>query len=447
MVGRMVPQSAAGRHGRPRLARAPLRVVCSARMPTESFDFTGSAGVRLAARLDRPAGQPRATALLAHCFTCSKDLAALGRIARGLASAGIAVLRFDFTGLGESGGDFAHGTFTVQVGDLAAAAAALGERVAPPQLLIGHSLGGAAVLQAAAQIPSARAIVTIGAPASPGHVLRLFTGAHAEIEAAGEAEVSIAGRPFRVTRAFLDDLRQESMQAAIAGLRRALLVMHAPRDEVVGIDNAGAIFAAARHPKSFVSLDDADHLLRRGGDAEYVASMIAAWSSRYLEPAVAEAPMVTPTEPTPALDLRGAALAAHIGREHYTTTLQSHDHRLIADEPRAVGGEDRGPAPYDLVMAGLGACTAMTLRMYADRKGWPLESVTVRIDHDRVHAVDCQACEAHGGIQSRFTRRVAVTGDLPPEARARLIEIAEKCPVHRLLAAPSQIETTLDDEP
>lgn len=422
-------------------------------MPTESFDFTGSAGVRLAARLDRPAGQPRATALLAHCFTCSKDLAALGRIARGLAGAGMAVLRFDFTGLGESGGDFAHGTFSVQVGDLVAAAAALGERIAPPQLLVGHSLGGAAVLQAAAQIPSARAIVTIGAPASPGHVLRLFTGAHAEIEAVGEAEVSIAGRPFRVTRAFLDDLRQESMQAAIAGLGRALLVMHAPRDEVVGIDNAGAIFAAARHPKSFVSLDDADHLLRRGGDAEYVASMIAAWSLRYLEPAsagaevVVETPAASASVSAPALDLRGAALAAHIGRDHYTTTLRSHAHHLIADEPRAVGGEDRGPAPYDLVMAGLGACTAMTLRMYADRKGWPLESVTVRIDHDRVHAVDCQACEGHGGMQSRFIRRVAVTGDLPPEARARLIEIAEKCPVHRLLAAPSLIETSLDEAP
>ncbi len=380
--------------------------------------------------MELPSGPQRGVALLAHCFTCSKDLSGLVRIARALAGRGYAVLRFDFTGLGESEGSLAEGHFAANVGDLIAAAEHLQESVGAPTLLVGHSLGGAASLLAAGQIPSLRAVATVGAPAEPSHVLRLFTADTAEIEAEGSAEVSIAGRRFRITREFLAALEQGSMREAIGGLRRALLVIHAPRDETVGIDNASAIFSAAKHPKSFVSLDDANHLLTRPADARYVGEVIATWAERYLDPPSRE----------PRIELRGATVAASIGRERYRTRMVTGEHAWIADEPVTVGGGERGPNPFDLVNAGLAACTSMTLRMYADRKKWPLEGVTTRVSYEQV-AVEGSAT---GEKRGRFDRRVELSGELEEVQRARLIQIANKCPVHRLLSVANAVVTSAE---
>ena len=254
-------------------------------MRAERPGFPGANGAMLAARLDSPDGAVRAYALFAHCFTCGKDVFAASRIAQALTDHGIAVLRFDFTGLGASEGDFANTNFSSNIADLRAAAAYLRVHHAAPQILIGHSLGGAATLAVAGDIPEARAVVTIAAPSDPSHVMHLF-GAQADtIAAEGEAQVRLAGRPFRIRQQFLDDIADQALQPKIAALRKALLVMHAPGDTTVDIDNAMRIFQAARHPKSYISLDDADHLLTRREDAVYVANLIAAWSGRYLDPA------------------------------------------------------------------------------------------------------------------------------------------------------------------
>lgn len=398
-------------------------------MSSTSITFRGSTGAQLAGRLDLPVGVQRGVALLAHCFTCSKDLSGLVRIARALAARGYAVLRFDFTGLGESEGTLAEGHFAANVGDLVAAAEHLKEHVGAPTVLIGHSLGGAASLLAAGQIPSLRAVVTVGAPAEPSHVLRLFTADKGELEDSGSVEVAIAGRHFRITREFLAALDQGSMHEAIGALRLALLVIHAPRDQTVGIDNAAAIFKAAKHPKSFISLDDADHLLTRPADARYVGEVIASWAERYLEPASSE----------PAIELRGATVAAAIGRDLYRTRMVTGEHAWIADEPARVGGGELGPNPFDMVNAGLAACTSMTLRMYADRKEWPLEGVTTRVSYGQVSAPAGSATQEKIG---RFDRRVELDGELDDEQRARLIEIANKCPVHRLLTGAIEVVTS-----
>jgi uncharacterized OsmC-like protein/alpha/beta superfamily hydrolase len=403
-------------------------------MPTIPLSFPGAQGGALAARLELPDQPPRAFALFAHCFTCGKDLKAAHTISRALAAAGIAVLRFDFTGLGESAGDFADTTFASNVDDLVAAAAFLATAYQAPALLIGHSLGGAAVLQAAARLPDVRAVATIAAPSEPGHVARLLEHARPEIEARGCAMVRLAGRSFPITRAFLDDLDATRMQATIHELRRPLLVLHSPRDTIVGIDNAAQIYQAARHPKSFLSLDEADHLLSRHEDAAYAAELIAAWAGRYLG---------APQPPPAAADEDG--ITVRIGAQGYTSTVRAGRHQLIADEPRAAGGADQGPSPYDYVLAGLGACTAMTLRMYADRKGWPLEGVTVRLRHDKIHAADCADCETREGRIDQIRRELALAGPLDAEQRARLLEIADRCPVHRTLLSEIAITTTLEE--
>jgi putative redox protein len=405
----------------------------------EKITFTGAHRASLAARLDRPEGKPRAYALFAHCFTCTKDIFAASRIAAGLTQHGIAVLRFDFTGLGASEGEFANTNFSSNVGDLVAATEYMRTSLAAPKILIGHSLGGAAVLAAAARVPEARAVCTIAAPADPAHVANHFQESRAEIEAKGEAEVLLAGRPFRIKKQFLDDIASQKLEQAIATLRKALLIFHSPVDRIVGIENAGRIFQAAKHPKSFVSLDDADHLLGRKADAAYVADVIAAWATRYIG---AEETLTIPSptgEP-------GTVVVTETGQGKFQQAIWvGGKHRLIADEPAKYGGDDTGPGPYDFLLAGLGACTSMTVRMYAERKGLKLGGVRVTLRHDKIHAEDCAACETKDGMVDRIERVIELKGDLDADTRKRLMEIADKCPVHRTLHSEVMIESRLKE--
>jgi uncharacterized OsmC-like protein/pimeloyl-ACP methyl ester carboxylesterase len=407
-------------------------------VPTERFQFTGSEGQQLAAALDTPEGEIHAYALFAHCFTCGKDGLAAKRIAVALAAKGIAVLRFDFTGLGSSEGDFANSTFSSNVADLVLAADHLRKTRQAPAILIGHSLGGAAILAAAGQIPDAKAVVTIAAPSDPAHVTGQFADRIDDIRKHGESEVSLAGRPFRIKREFLDDIAEHGLMAHVAKLHKALLVMHAPTDDTVGIDNATRIFVTAKHPKSFVSLAGADHLLTNKSDAAYVADVIAAWVTRYLDPAVSEQ----------AAD-HGKAPRNVVVRETRDSKLQqlitTGPHRLLADEPVAAGGEDSGPGPYDFLLASLGACTSMTMRLYADRKSLPLERVTVTLKHQKIHAEDCAECETRTGMLDQIDRVIAMEGALDAEQRQKLMEIADKCPVHRTLTSEVRILTRAAD--
>lgn len=409
---------------------------------SERVEFVGHDGSsRLAARLDKPAGSTKACALFAHCFTCSKDIHAASRIAGALAERGFAVLRFDFTGLGASEGEFANTNFSSNVQDLVAAADFMGQTIGHgPEVLVGHSLGGAAVLAAAHEIPEARAVATIGAPADPGHVADLLKGKKQEIQARGAAEVEIGGRRFTIRKQFLDDIAEQKVRENLSSLKKALLVFHAPRDSIVGIDNAALIFAAAKHPKSFVSLDDADHLLTNRADAVYVADVLAAWAGRYIRGGkTAEAAASESSS-------EGTVMVSEAGTGRYAQIINAAGHRLTADEPKKAGGDDTGPGPYDLLLSGLGACTSMTMRMYADRKGWPLEKTEVALRHEKIHVEDCENCEAEGaGARiDRIERRIRLTGTLDQEQRARLLEIAEKCPVHRTLLGEVRIETRLE---
>lgn len=389
-------------------------------MPGESFDFTGESGQTLSGRMDLPDGPATAYAIFAHCFTCTKASLAAARVARELTRLGLGVLRFDFTGLGQSGGDFADSSFSGSIADVRAAAAAMEAAGRAPSLLVGHSLGGAAVLAAAAELPAVRAVVTIGAPFDVAHVEHLFTNLETLIEQ-GEAEVRIGGRPFRMRSGFIADLRKHDQAERIRNLRRPLLILHSPQDATVSIDNAGAIFQAARHPKSFVSLAGADHLLTRREDAEFVAAMIAAWSRRYLP----EAPPRTAAQ-------SGVVTVAETGQGDFQVEVSAGGVSFLADEPPEVGGLGSGPTPYDLLGAGLGACTAMTVRLYARHKDLPLGRITVEVGHTR---------RPDANPPDLFVRRLLLEGDLSDEQRHKLVEIAEKCPVHRTLRTGADIET------
>ena len=406
-------------------------------MPTERFQFEGEGGHKLAAALDLPEQEPLAFALFAHCFTCGKDALSARRISTALAAKGIAVLRFDFTGLGASEGEFANATFSSNVADLVRAADHLRKTRKAPALLIGHSLGGAAILAAAKDIPEAKAVVTIAAPSAPAHVTGLFKDQIEDIRTVGEVEVSLAGRPFRIKREFLDDIAEHDLMAQIGKLRKALLVMHSPTDDIVGIDNATRIFMSARHPKSFVSLAGADHLLSDRRDAAYVADMIAAWTPRYLQPAADQTAE------------RSAEPRRVVVQETRNSKLQQlvsvGPHRLLADEPLAAGGDDTGPGPYDYLIAGLGACTSMTMRLYADRKSFPLDRVTVTLAHSKIYAKDCAECETREGMLDQIERVIRIDGELDAEQRKKLMEIADKCPVHRTLT--SEIRIVTKEEP
>ena len=399
------------------------------------LEFDGAHGAKLAARLDLPAGKIRAFALFAHCFTCSKDIPAARHIAGALSREGIAVLRFDFTGLGGSGGDFSSTGFSSNVEDLKLAAEFLRRNYEAPQILIGHSLGGAAVLSVAADIPEVRAVVTIGAPSEADHVIHNFKGAVDQIRANGAGEVDLAGRTFTIRSEFLDDLEARSVRDKVSRLGKPLLVMHAPLDDTVGIDNATNIFVAAKHPKSFVSLDKADHLLSNGDDAAYAARVIAGWVSGYLDkPATAGSS-----------DPKDGVEVIETGQGKFQSMVVSGDHRLIADEPVEYGGLDSGPSPYGYLSAALGACTVMTLRMYADRKGLSVDRIGTRVLHGKVHAADCEDCaddlKARGGKIDRFERVITLEGDLDEPTRARMLEIADKCPVHKTLEVGAAVVT------
>ena len=430
--------------------------------------FTNARDQQLAARIEHPDGPVRATAVFAHCFTCSKDLRAARRLARALAERGIAVLSFDFAGLGSSEGDFTASTFSSDVDDLVAAAGYLADTIRAPSLLVGHSLGGAAVLTAASRLDGIEAVATIGAPADVSHIIHLFTDDLDTIREHGEAEVSLAGRPFTIASSFVDDVCDQRLSATVGQLDAALLFLHSPLDNTVGVDNARKLFEAARHPKSFVSLADADHLLTDEADARYAAEVVAAWAGRYLDAitvdgdagaagddvaaggAAAAPAAADPAEPTPdgspqalprgagSYDDAGAVARTGAG---LTTAVASRGFALLADEPASMGGIESGPTPYDYLAAGLAACTSMTLRMYADRKQLPLDDVETTVTFERVHAKDCADCEHTDGRIERFTRTVALRGELDRATRERLLSIADRCPVHRTLEGQIEVRT------
>ncbi|MBX3099344.1 MAG: alpha/beta fold hydrolase [Salinibacterium sp.] len=404
----------------------------------ERVEFPGSQGEPLAGRLELPDGDPLAYALFAHCFTCGKDAVAATRISRALTSAGIAVLRFDFTGLGQSGGDFGNSNFTSNVEDLVRAASFLSATRQAPSILIGHSLGGSAVLAAAATIPEVRAVVTIGAPADPRHVLGLIGDQLAGLHNSESVEISLGGRPFRVGRQFLDDLDSVSQHERVAHLPAALLVLHSPTDQTVSIDNAREIFDSAHHPKSFVALDGADHLLTTATDAQFAADIIGAWVTRYVPSLHGGVPA---DEGSPELEA-GTVRVTENGTRPYGQTITTAGHTILADEPEPIGAGS-GMSPYDLLLAGLGACTSMTLRMYAERKKWPLEKVEVSVKHRRVHADDCANCDTVPAVVEQIERTIVVFGDLTDAQRDSLLAIADKCPVHRTLHADVDVSTEI----
>ncbi len=402
-------------------------------MKSTKITFTNAAGTELSARMDMPADRkPKHIALFAHCFTCSKDLSVVRNISRALTSNGFGVLRFDFTGLGESEGSFSESTFSSNISDLHAAMDYLAAEHSAPGLIIGHSLGGAAAIVAGAAAEHVKAIVTIGAPSHLDHIKKLFTGKVPEILAEGSADVSIGGRPFTIARSFLEDLEKRKLVDIVADMRKAILIAHSPQDTIVGIDNAAELYKAAHHPKSFLSLDGADHLLSNSKDSNYLGNMIASWAQRYLhtlpeEELISEMPVV-----------------AHITNEGFTTQILAGGHPITADEPESVGGNNYGPSPYDLLSAALGACTAMTMKMYADRKKWDLQEAYVHLQHGKVHATDCAECDEKGNAKvDRFERLIELHGDLDDAQRKRLMEIADRCPVHRTLYDTVQVVTWL----
>lgn len=402
-------------------------------MTTEKFQFPGSDGQLLAASLDLPEGAPIAYALFAHCFTCGQNVLAAKRIAEGLGKHGIATLRFDFTGIGASEGEFANTTFSSNIGDLVLAADHLRTTRRAPSILIGHSLGGAAILAATSMIPEAKCVATVAAPSDPSHVTHWFKDQVPEILEKGELEVSLAGRPFRIKREFLHDIAEHKLTEIVSQLHKPLLIFHSPTDDTVGINTATHLFVAAKHPKSFISLTGADHLLSKKQDATYVADMISAWAMRYLD--------ATPAEAQAIPEMPDGVVVQETGVSHLQQMISAGRHRMIADEPVSVGGHDTGPGPYDFLLASLGACTSMTMRLYADRKAIPLDRITVELKHGRIYAKDCVECETKEGMISKIDRVITMDGNLDTEQRAKLMEIADKCPVHRTLTSEIKIVT------
>lgn len=407
-------------------------------MPSQTVEFSNADGAPLSGVLETPDGGASAWAIFAHCFTCSKKSLAASRVARGLAERGIGVLRFDFTGLGESGGDFSTSGFSSDVADLVAAAEWMASTGRTASLMIGHSLGGAATVVAAKALNDVKAVVTIGAPSDAGHIVEQFKESVPEIESDGRAQVNLGGRPFTLSRTFLEEVRKTTVIDAVKDLRKPFLILHAPGDDVVGIDNATDLFVAAKHPKSFVSLDSADHLLTGKNDAAFVIDVISGWSGQY----TGTMGQAQETEPQ-----SNKVIVRETGANGpYQNEVLIGGRKFFADEPASYGGADTGPDPYAWVIAGLGACTSITMRMYANRKKWPVERVTIRLEHDKRHADDCVDCGPGDRIDV-FTRYIEIEGDLDEEQRARMLEIADRCPVHRTLENGAKVETHLVTKP
>ena len=402
-------------------------------MSTEKITFENSRGEKLSARIELPIDRkPHNFAIFAHCFTCNKNFRAVRYITRALTAEGFGVLSFDFTGLGMSEGDFAETTFSTSVDDLTCAANYLKANYQSPTLVIGHSLGGAAVILAASQFDEIKSVVTIGTPSAPQHVKHLLQSSIEEIKETGEAEVIIGGRPFRVKREFLEDLDEQNLLNIVQSMRKSFLFLHSPQDQIVGIENAAELYKAAKHPKSFISLDGADHLLSNEKDACYAGDVIGNWATRYLE-------IPEPRE----LSTKSHIVAYLDTSENFSTEIKADQHRLIADEPTSFGGNDFGPSPYQLVASGLAACTVMTLKLYAAHKKWNLREVYCHIRHEKTHILDCEDCESPKAKIDKFTRELEFVGDLDDEQRQRLLEIADRCPVHRTLEGMAHIETRL----
>lgn len=406
-------------------------------MEYKKVTFKNKSGLDISGRMDLPADrEPLAYALFAHCFTCTKNLKAIAHICRALTDRGLAVLRFDFTGLGESKGDFSETNFSSNIEDLVVAAEFMKEKFESPGILIGHSLGGAAMLHAGSRIESTQAVVTIGAPADPAHLKQSLKDSRKKIEKEGQAEIAIGGRSFTVKKQFLDDLEKIEMQKAIRNLKKPLLILHSPVDEIVDPENAATIFKAAFHPKSFISLDNADHLLTNEADAMYIGSVIVAWAEKYVDMSEKRKWIEDPKD---------NRVLARIGQTLYRSDILANGHHLVADEPRSVGGGNMGPAPYDLLVSGLGACTCMTLRMYADRKKWPVESISVKLKHQKIHADECQSCETQSGKLDQIDLEIDIKGELDKDQKKRMLEIAQKCPVHRTLHSEMRTNTRLKE--
>lgn len=400
-------------------------------MKIQDLTFPNAEGQQLSAKLYLPLDDsPRFYAIFAHCFTCSKNYKAVTNISETLAHLGVAVLSFDFTGLGMSEGKFEETEFSSNVGDLLAASNFLDDKYEAPKLLIGHSLGGAAILFASDIIPSVQALVTIGAPADPKHVKHLFEEDIETIKKKGSAKVNIGGRSFRLRKDFLDDLESQDLPKILGRSRKALLIMHSPQDKIVEIKNAADLYHLAHHPKSFVTLDRSDHLLTDERESKYVGEVISTWSKKYLPLEISEN------------DIDGHQVKVRLFGDSYTTEVKTPYHHLLADEPEKLGGKNLGPNPYDLLMASLGACTVMTLKMYANRKKWDLKEITVYMDHDKVHFEDSENFEKSSAKVSRFTRTLEIEGELTAEMKVKLLEIADKCPVHRTLHEDIVIETS-----
>ncbi|MEP3838082.1 MAG: alpha/beta fold hydrolase [Algibacter sp.] len=402
-------------------------------MSSLKLNIQNKKGHKLQAFLELPADQkPQHYAVFAHCFTCSSTLSAVRNISRSLTSHGFGVLRFDFTGLGRSEGEFAESHFSANVDDLLAVNDFLKTNYQAPSVLVGHSLGGAAVIVAASKLDNIKAVATIGAPATASHVTHLFSHDINEVKEKGEVEVNIGGRPFKINEEFVKDFSKIDLPEITKNLRKPILIMHAPFDSIVGIDNAHKLYHDAHHPKSFVSLDTADHLLSDSKDSRYVGNMIGTWVQRYFV-----------QEDNSMLDTKGEQLVAHLNliEDNFTTSIQTKKHNLIADEPEQVGGDDFGPSPYDLLSAGLAACTVMTLKMYAQRKKWDLQEVYVYITYSKKHSDDLMLDLDKPKQIDHVQKRLKFIGDLDDKQKARLKEIAAKCPVHRTLTSDTVIET------
>lgn len=407
-------------------------------MSSVKLNIQNKKGHKLQAFLELPADQkPQHYAIFAHCFTCSSSLGAVRNISRSLTSHGFGVLRFDFTGLGRSEGEFAESYFSANVDDLLAVNDYLKTHYQAPSLLVGHSLGGAAVIVAASKLENIKAVATVGAPATVGHVTHLFSHGIEEIEDKGEVEVNIGGRPFKINEAFVEDFGKIDLPEITKNLRKPLLIMHAPFDQIVGIENAHKLYHDAHHPKSFVSLDDADHLLSNSKDSMYVGNVIGVWVQRYFE-----------QQDNAMLDTKGEQLVAHlnIAEDNFTTSIQTKKHNFVADEPASIGGDDFGPSPYDYLSAGLGACTVMTLKMYAERKQWDLQEVFVYITYSKKHSDDLMLDVDQPKYMDHLEKRLKFIGNLSENQKNKLKEIAAKCPVHRTLQNDVIIETELIHE-